>query len=313
MVREISQKKKDFRARLEQYLDTYSSALVCEVDMVGSKQMQTVRQKLRGKAVLLMGKNTIIRKVLREYKEKNPKVDKLMNLMYGNVGIVFTNHDLAEVRKIILDIKVPAPARVNSIAPDDCFVPAGPTGLDPGQTSFFQALNIATKIVKGTIEILNNVHLIKNGEKVNPSMVSLLSKLNIKPFFFGVKVLHVYEDGSVYEAKVLDLKEEDLLKKFMSGVQKLAAISLKIGVPNAATVPHSVARAFRNLIAISLATEITFKQAQAFKDFLANPGAFASSSGSGKPAAEEKKEVKKEEAKKEKEESDGDMGFSLFD
>jgi len=78
MVREISQKKKDFRARLEQYLDTYSSALVCEVDMVGSKQMQTVRQKLRGKAVLLMGKNTIIRKVLREYKEKNPKVDKLI-------------------------------------------------------------------------------------------------------------------------------------------------------------------------------------------------------------------------------------------
>jgi len=315
MVREISQKKQAFRAKLEHLLDTYSSALVCEVDMVGSKQMQTVRQKLRGKAVLLMGKNTIIRKVLREYKEKNPKVDKLMNLMYGNVGIVFTNNDLSEVRKIILDIKVPAPARVNAIAPSDCFVPAGPTGLDPGQTSFFQALNIATKIVKGTIEIINQVHLIKVGDKINPSMVSLLSKLDIKPFFFGVKVLQVYEDGSVYEAKVLDLKEEDLLKKFMTGVQKLAAISLKIGVPNAATVPHSVARGFKNLIAISLATEITFKQAQAFKDFLANPCAFTNAVGysSGSGGATEKKEEKKVEKKEEKPESDGDMGFSLFD
>jgi len=305
--RQISQKKLDYRAKLEQLLDTYQNVLICEVDMVGSRQMQQVRQRLRGKAVLLMGKNTIMRKVMREYKDKNPKVERLMNYVYGNIGLVFTNADLSEVRKTIVEIKVPAPARVGSIAPADCYVPAGPTGLDPGQTSFFQALNIATKIVKGTIEILNQVHLIKLGDKITPSAVSLLSKLDIKPFFFGVKVSHVYEDGAVYEAQILDLSSDDLMKKFMSGVQKLAAIAIRIGVPNAATVPHSVARAFRNLIAISLTTEITFKQAQAFKEFVANPGAFASAA----PAEEKKEEAKPKE--EEKEESGGDMGFSLFD
>jgi hypothetical protein len=38
--------------------------------------------------------------------------------------------------------------------------------MDPSQTSFFQALAIATKINKGTIEIVSDVHLIKAGDKV---------------------------------------------------------------------------------------------------------------------------------------------------
>jgi len=310
--REISEDKLKYRAKLEKLLETYRNVLICEVDMVGSRQMQQVRQKLRGQAVLLMGKNTIIRKVIREYVDKNPKLAKLINFVYGNVGLVFTNADLADVRKTIVEIKVPAPARVGAVAPADCFVPAGPTGLDPGQTSFFQALNIATKIVKGTIEIINQVHLIRTGDKITPSAVSLLSKLDIKPFFFGVKVTNVYEDGAVYEAKVLDLNESDLLKSFMNGISKIAAISLGIGVPTAASMPHIVAGAFKKLVAISLATEITFKQAQSFKDYLANPGAFAASAPAG-GAGDKKQEAKKEEEKKEKEESDQDMGFSLFD
>ena len=45
-------------------------------------------------------------------------------------------------------------------------VPAGNTGLEPTKTSFFQALNINTKITKGTVEILKDEHIIKAGDKV---------------------------------------------------------------------------------------------------------------------------------------------------
>ena len=37
-------------------------ALLVRVDHVGSKQMQDIRMSLRGKAIVLMGKNTMIRK-----------------------------------------------------------------------------------------------------------------------------------------------------------------------------------------------------------------------------------------------------------
>lgn len=84
----------------------------------------------------------------------------------------------AEIEKF----KVGAAARVGTIAPNDVHVPAGVTGMDPSQTSFFQALGIATKINKGTIEIVSDVHLIKTGDKVGPSQATLLVKLGVKPF-----------------------------------------------------------------------------------------------------------------------------------
>lgn len=62
--------------------------------------------------------------------------------------------------------RVPAPARAGSLAPVNVIVPAGPTGCDPGQTSFFQVLQIATKITKGQIEITTPVQILKAGDKV---------------------------------------------------------------------------------------------------------------------------------------------------
>lgn len=53
-----------------------------------------------------------------------------------------------------MDNKVKAPARAGAIAPCDVKLQPQNTGLGPEKTSFFQALQIPTKISKGTIEIL---------------------------------------------------------------------------------------------------------------------------------------------------------------
>lgn len=55
----------------------------------------------------------------------------------GNVGMVFSNGDLTEV-KTILDSQVrEVPARAGQLAPKQVIVPPGPTGMDPKQTGFF--------------------------------------------------------------------------------------------------------------------------------------------------------------------------------
>jgi large subunit ribosomal protein LP0 len=285
------------------------------VDNVGSNQMQKVRLALRGSAVLLMGKNTVMRKIIRQEAEKNPKLGALIDVITGNIGFVFTNGDLNETRGTIQANKVPAAAKSGTSAPSDVIVPPGPTGLDPGQTAFFQALQIQTKIARGSIEIINPVHLIKTGEKVTSSHVALLSKLNIRPFHYGIKVSHAYEDGAVYEAKLLDMTHDDLLEKFFRGVRLVAALSLAVHQPTLASLPHIFANATKNLIAISLATDYTFKESKAFKDYLANPDAFKKESKKeDKPAkAEEEPEKEKEEEEEEKdEESDGAIGGGLF-
>jgi len=320
VVKELSKRKirkNKYVAKLQEYINEYTNVLIIEVDNFGSSQMQKVRISLRGKAVVLMGKNTLIRKVLRDNIPTNPKLEALLPLIIGNMGFVFTNGSLADVRKIVLENKVPASARSGANAPNDVWVPAGSSGLDPSQTAFFQALNIATKIAKGAIEIINDVHLLKTGDRVSASHVSLLDKLNIKPFSYGCKVTYVYEDGTVYAAAVMDMSQDDLLKKFFSGVHKIAALSLAIGFPTLPSLVYNIKGAFVKLLCLSLTTEINFSQAQKFKDLLSNPEALAAAQAAAAgPAASSgtaKVEAKKVEAVEESDDdADMDMG-SMFD
>lgn len=55
-----------------------------------------------------------------------------------------------------------------------------------------QALNIPTKINKGTVEIVSDVKLITAGDKVGASEATLLAKLGIKPFSYGLIVKQVH-------------------------------------------------------------------------------------------------------------------------
>lgn len=305
-------RKHAFRERMEKYMDEHKSVLVIGVDNVGSNMLQQVRMALRGKAVILMGKNTMMRKIVREKAEISPEFAPLLACLNGNVGFLFTNGDLNEIRKTVLEFKVPAAAKTGAFAPTDVWIPKGPTILDPGQTNFFQALNIATKIAKGAIEITTDVHMIKAGERVTASASVLLAKLGVKPFFFGITVIQVYEGGCVYDAKVLDLSENDMLMKFWSGVNMVAALSLAVGYPTMASIPHSFANAFKKLVAVAVETDYSFPEAQVFKDYLADPSAFASAApaaaAGGEPAA-----AAAEPEPEEEEDEDEDPGFSLFD
>lgn len=274
-------RKSAYWTKLNAALDEYKNILVIGVDFVGSKQMQQVRIGLRGKGIVVMGKNTIIRKVLRERMEKNPALEGLMPYIYGNIGFVFTNGDLNTLRQLVTANKVPAGAKSGVIAPVDVVIPPGPTGLDPGQTSFFQTLNIGTKIVKGSIEMTVASKVCSKGEKITASAVALLNKLNIRPFEYGITVDTVYENGATYSVKVLDMSDNDLVNMFTSAAGRVAAISFALGYINQVTLPHSFGRAFRMICAIALETGYDFDELKAVKEAIANPGTAA-------PAAEAK-------------------------
>merc|ERR1711915_606096 len=173
----------------------------------------------------------------------------------GNVGFVFTKEELTHVRDLLLANKVKAPAKAGAIAPLDVTVPAQNTGMGPEKTSFFQALSIPTKITKGTIEIIQDVPLIKTGDKVGMSESTLLNMLKISPFTYGLIVQKVYDSGSVFDPEILDITDEDLLAKFRSGIANVAALSLAIGYPTIASVPHSIVNGMKNLLAVAAATD----------------------------------------------------------
>merc|ERR1712001_519708 len=212
---------------------------------------QQIRMSLRGRAEVLMGKNTMMRKAIRGMLDKHPELERILPCVVGNVGFVFTSEDLNDIRDALLSNKVKAPARAGAIAPVDVIIPAQNTGLGPEKTSFFQALSIPTKIARGTIEIISDVHLISVGDKVGASESTLLNLLNISPFSYGLVVEQVYDSGTVFAPEVLDITDDDIRKKFLDGVANIAAVSLAIGYPTAASAPHSIANGLKNLMAIA--------------------------------------------------------------
>merc|ERR1711862_674145 len=296
--------------KIIQLLDEYPKCFLVEADNVGSKQMQQIRIALRGHAVVLMGKNTMMRKAIRGHLVNAPQLESLLGYIKGNVGFVFTKEDLVGIRDMLLENKVKAPAKAGAIAPVDVMIPSQNTGMGPEKTSFFQALNIPTKITKGTIEITSDVHLITAGDKVGMSEATLLNMLKISPFTYGLVVKKVYEAGSVFEPAILDITDDDIKEKFMAGVRNVAALSLQIRYPNTASVPHSIVNGMKKCMALAAVTDITFKEAVIMKEYLADPSKFASvapATGAAAPAADAgAKEEKKEEPE---EESDDDMGF----
>jgi len=315
MVREDkSTWKSNYFLKIIQLFDEYPKCFVVNADNVGSKQMQQIRVSLRGLAIVLMGKNTMMRKAMRGHVENNPALEKLIPCIKGNVGLVFTKLDLGDIRETIKENRVAAPAKAGAIATVDVYVKAQNTGLGPEKTSFFQALQIPTKIARGSIEILNDVHLIKEGDKVGASEATLLNMLKISPFTYGLNIEKVYDSGTVFDPKIMDISDDDLCKRFMESVANIASISLSIGYPTAASAPHTIINGFKNLLAIAAETEIEFKEAETMKEFLKDPSKFAAAAAAAAPAADAAEE-KKEEAKKEEseEESDDDMGFGLFD
>ncbi|KAK9363378.1 ribosomal protein L10-domain-containing protein [Lipomyces starkeyi] len=309
------EKKSEYFTKLRSLLEEYKSIFIVGVDNVSSQQMHEIRKALRGQGVILMGKNTMVRRAIRGFLADFPEFERLLPHVRGNVGFVFTNADLKEIREVILDNKVAAPARAGAVAPKDVWIPAGNTGMEPGKTSFFQALGVPTKIARGTIEITSDVQVVSTGNKVGASEATLLNMLNISPFTYGMAVLQVYDQGQAFAPEILDIEEETLIKSFTSAIAIITTISLAIGYPTLPAVIHSVINHYKKVLAVSIATDYTFDGSEAIKDRIANPEAYAAAAApvAAAAASEETAPVAEEAPAEEAEESEDDMGFGLFD
>jgi len=330
MSREVPARKQDYANRLNNYLDNYAQAMTINVNNVGSKSIAMQRKTLRARNIhILMGKNTIIRKVLNVRAERLEAAGntaaaaqalKMLEMVEGNIGFVFvpTDQDVGKIREEITAERVQTAAKAGVEAPDDVVVPAGPTGQDPSQTSFFQALDIPTKINRGQVEIVSDVKLVTKGEKVNRSAAELLVMLNIKPFYYGITVHHIYQNGDVFPADVLDISSSDIAQAFNNAVREVAALCLALNYPTAASVPHSIMDAYKNILAIGLACkDYSWDNLTKVKEILADPSKFAAAAapaaGGAAPAAAAAAEPEEEEEEESSAAAGGMFGGSDSD
>ncbi|KAG5501025.1 hypothetical protein GH5_04614 [Leishmania sp. Ghana 2012 LV757] len=317
----ITTAKREYEEHLVDCLTKYSCVLFVGMDNVRSQQVHDVRRALRGKAEFVMGKKTLQAKIVEkraQAKDASPDA-KLFNdqceehnLLSGNTGLIFTNNAVQDIKAVLDAHRVKAPARVGATAPCDVVVPAGSTGMEPTQTSFFQALNIATKIAKGMVEIVTEKKVLSTGDKVDNSTATLLQKLNISPFYYQVDVLSVWDRGVLFTREDLNMTEDMVEKMLMEGLGNVAALSLGAGIPTSATIGPMLVDAFKNLLAVSVATSYEFEEHNG--KFLREAAISGSLAGSGPAAAESAAaapEASSAAAKKEEPEESDEEDFGM--
>ena len=332
MVRVYAEKKVNYWAKMTELLGQYKRLIFCNVDNVESQQMHLIRKGLRGKAEVLMGKNTVMRRVIKTRAESEGATDfdkKLFEAvcvggkngkgaLVDNLGIIFTNEDYGIVTDVIKKHRIQAPARAGAISPLEVIIPAGNTGLEPGATSFFQALSINTKIVKGAVEIVTEKLVLNKGQKVDMSTAALLVKLNIKPFFYGLDIKYIFDNGVTFGADVLELTDDFFRGNMSTAITNIAALSMATGTATEASLPHVMTEAFKNLLSLSLGTKYEFTEfngkaiVEAVRSGKSLGGGGAAAPAAAAPAAKDAKPAAKAAAAPAPEEDD-DMGLGLFD
>jgi len=312
----VSAAKQAYSEKLNALIDKYEKIIFVCVDNVRSQQLHDIRADLRGKAELLMGKNTLQKRIIANKADESEAAAKMAaalvdgNIMVGNRGLLFTNEDPAAIQEILEKHRIQAPAKVGAISPLDVEVPAGNTGMEPTMTSFFQALGIQTKIAKGTVEITVAKKVLSPGQKVDSSTAALLQKMKISPFWYKAEIEVIYDRGVLFTAEDLKMTDDVIEEAFLEGISNVTALSLGAGVPTEASFPHLVLDAFKDLLAISLETEYTFEEFNGaqLKEDIKSGKAAAAAPAAGAAAAAPAAAAAAAPAEESEEEDDFGMG-----
>ena len=90
LTQEVAVWKKEIYDDLIELLNKYSVIAVADLQKVRSSQIQEIRKKLRGKAELIVAKNTILRKAAEKAAEQKEKVNQFADSLTGSKVLIFT-------------------------------------------------------------------------------------------------------------------------------------------------------------------------------------------------------------------------------
>lgn len=78
-----------------------------------------------------------------------------------------------------------------------------------------------------------------------------------------MKIVQIYDNGTLFGEAVLDIKEETLIDQFLSGIKTIAAISLALNYPTIASISHSLVNSYKNVLAVRVFNELIFSSNEA--------------------------------------------------
>src|SRR3989338_3319500 len=215
-----SPQKKETVHQFIKLIKEYPIIAAVNMENLPAKQLQNLRATLRGKVELVMTKRRLIKLALEHTKQDKPGIDKIEEKLKGMPALLFTKDNPFTLFKTLKKNKSKAPARAGQIAPNDIIVPAGPTGFLPGPIiGELGTLGIKSKVDQGKISIVQDSVVCKEGQVISAPLAAMLTRLNINPMEVGLDITAVYEKGTIFDKKVLDIDEEQFNKNLQQAIR----------------------------------------------------------------------------------------------
>ena len=288
LTRQVAVWKKEIFRDLTELLKKYSVVAVADLPKVRSSQIQEIRKKLRGKADLMVAKNTILRKAAEELAAEKQNVEKFAEAVTGSKVLIFTQMNPFELIIFLDKNKVRVPAKGGDTSTGDIMIPAGNTGLQPGPViSEFNEAKVQTRIEGGSIFVAKDAVVVKKGEVIPTKVASLLSKLGMKPMEAGLSLSYAYDNGMVLGPNDLTFDLDQMKTDFASAARMAFGVAVEANIMLPQTATAIISKAYRQAVTVSVESGFFTKQTAnlIIQKAYANMNALASAISQLKPEA----------------------------
>lgn len=261
LTQQVAVWKREIFDDLTELLKKYSVVAVADLQKVRSSQIQEIRKKLRGKADLVVTKNTILRKASEKMSSEKKNIDKFSEQLTGSKVLIFTQMNPFELILFLNKNKVRVPAKGGDVASSDIMIPAGNTGMQPGPViSEFNEAKVQTRIEGGSIFIAKDTVVAEKGDIISTKTASLLSKLGMKPMEAGLSLSYAYDNGSVLGPTDLAFDLDQMKADFSSAARLAFNVAVEASIMLPETAPAIIGKAYRQAVSVSVESGFLTKE-----------------------------------------------------
>jgi large subunit ribosomal protein L10 len=236
----IPQWKKDEVEAIKELIKEYPIMGVIGIGGIPAKQLQKMRKDLKGKAVLKVSRNTLIKRAL----EQSSEVKEMEEYVDVQTALVFTEQNPFKLFKTLEKSKSPSPIKAGAIAPRDIIVEKGPTSFPPGPIlGDMQAAGIPAAIDGGKVVIRETKAVAKEGEAVSQKLAAMLTRLEIYPMEVGLDLRAAFENGMIFTPDVLAIDEDKYFSDIVLAAQQAFNTSVFAAYPTGENIKTLIAKA----------------------------------------------------------------------
>ncbi len=255
----VSEKKKLAVEELKGILKKYPVIGMLDMFKLPARQLQEIRDGLKGKAVIKMVRKNVMKLAIEGVKIEGLK--KLESEIKNQPALLLSEINPFELARIIESSKSSAPAKPDDVATKDIVVNAGPTNLKPGPViGELQRVKIPAGVEGDKIVVKEDIIVVKEGEEVTKPVADVLMKLGVEPAEIGLNLLAVYDRGMIYKKDLLFIPRQKYENDLINAYKCVLNLALNIGLPSPETLPLFIAKAHQEAVSLAMEANILTKE-----------------------------------------------------